>query len=203
MRARLPGGHANVAYVARYNVRDLIGHYVAPVSARGKMCPHACCRNRRVHPANYPVILPSKLLRKASDDDLADHFKKVSRGTSAADEKATAQILHEMERRDELTERKRRHREAVVSTRAARGMEHAAERERIYLQAEEYTRGNWTNKAGERAGISDREILTGRQAVFDRYASDEAREFFATRVSAKYTRPKRRRHGAYRRRITS
>lgn len=42
------------------------------------MCQHACCRGYRVHPANYPVILPNKLLRRASEQDLADHFAKVS-----------------------------------------------------------------------------------------------------------------------------
>ncbi len=211
--ANLPA--ANVARVARYNIRDLIGHWVAPRSGAGKMCPHACCRNRRVHPDNYPVILPSKLLHRASDQDLAEHFKDVSRGSSAKDQRATAQILHEMQRRDELAERKRRHREAVVSTRAARNLEREAERERIYLAGEEFTRGNWTNRAGTRAGISDREILTGRQSVFDRYASEEAREFFRThprptaayfagrdtRVSEKYTERRRRRHAVYRGRL--
>ena len=47
-----------------YNVRDLLGHFVKPRAAKGKMCPHACCRNKRVHPGNMPVILPSKLLAR-------------------------------------------------------------------------------------------------------------------------------------------
>ena len=59
--------------MARYNIRDLIGHFVKPRSAQGKMCPHACCRNRRVHPANMPVILPSRLLGRASDDEPLGH----------------------------------------------------------------------------------------------------------------------------------
>lgn len=63
--------------MARYKVRDLIGHFVKPRSAGGKMCPHACCRNKRVHPDNMPVILPSKLLRRASDEDLAAHYDRV------------------------------------------------------------------------------------------------------------------------------
>jgi hypothetical protein len=38
--------------------------------------------------------------------------------------------------------------------------------------------------------VSDREILTGRQAVFDRYASEEAKEFFRSnpRPTAAYFR---------------
>jgi len=39
-----------------YSVRDLLGHFVRPRSARGKMCPHACCRNKRVHPATYAEV---------------------------------------------------------------------------------------------------------------------------------------------------
>lgn len=88
-------------------------------------------------------------------------------------------------------------------------MEREAETERIFLEAEAYTRGNWTNAAGTRARVSDREILTGRQAVFDRYASEEAREFFLnhprptsaywrgqdTRVTGRYTE----RHRTHRR----
>lgn len=57
-----------------YDRRDLIGHWVRKSQQTQRMCGHACCRNRRVHGANMPVILPNRLLRRASDDDLADHF---------------------------------------------------------------------------------------------------------------------------------
>lgn|SRR5215469_7208972 len=87
--------------MARYNVRDLIGHWVKPRSAEGRMCPHACCRNKRVHPANMPVILPNGLLRRASDDDLAAHYRDVAHKDTPQAERARAQILHEMDRRDE------------------------------------------------------------------------------------------------------
>jgi hypothetical protein len=46
-----------------------------------------------------PVILPSKLLHRASDEDLAAHYDRVQ-GDSRKDERARAQVLHEMERRD-------------------------------------------------------------------------------------------------------
>jgi hypothetical protein len=78
------------------------------------MCPHACCRGYRVHPGNYPVILPNKLLRRASDFDLADHYDQVTRGHTAADRRAELQIIHEMERRDRAAEEARRHHEAVL-----------------------------------------------------------------------------------------
>ncbi len=109
----------------------------------------------------------------------------MSAGDSAKDERARAQILHELDRRDKEQERRRGREQAKVvslaarrDTRAALESERDADRERIYRQAEEATRGNWVNRAGQRAGISDREILSGHQAVFDRYASEEARDYF-------------------------
>jgi hypothetical protein len=46
-----------------YNRRDLIGHWIKRTSPVQRMCGHACCRGYRVHPRNYPVILPDRLLR--------------------------------------------------------------------------------------------------------------------------------------------
>jgi hypothetical protein len=164
--------------VARHYRRDLIGHFIRRRQREQQPCGHACCRGYRVHPDNYPVILPNRLLRSASDEDLAEHYKRVSHGDTAKDRRAEAQIIYEMERRDRLEEERRRHREAVETGRAAQQMERDAERERLYLEAEAYTRGNWVNTQGQARGISDREILTGREEVFQRYASEEAREYF-------------------------
>lgn len=191
-----------------YNRRDLIGHWIERRQSVQKPCTHACCRGFRVHPQNYPTVLPARTLRRASDDDLATHWDKVSQGHTRPDREATQQILHEMERRDQLTESRRRRREAVSANRVASRMERESETERVYRGAEAYTRGNWVNIAGNRVGISDREILSGRQATFYRYASEEAREYFRehprptaayfrgedTRMAGRYTeRPKRRR----------
>lgn len=164
--------------MARRYRRDLIGHFIRNRQPAQQMCTHACCRGYRVHPKNMPVILPNRLLRTASEDDLAKHYDKVSRGDSEADRRAEAQILHEMERRDEVGHARRRRKAAIAGTRAAQRMEHEAERERIYQQADEYTKGNWVNRRGEARGISADEILTGREAVFQRYASEEARAYF-------------------------
>jgi hypothetical protein len=161
-----------------YNRRDLFGHWIMRKQASSRPCTHACCRGFHSHPEHWPVVLPKRKLRGASEDDLAEHFAKVSSGRTEKEQRAAAQILHEMERRDAVAERRRQVREAISVNRSARNMERESERERVYKEAEAYTRGNWVNKAGERLGISDREILTGRQSTFDRYASEEAREFF-------------------------
>jgi len=130
--------------MARYNIRDLIGHFVAPRSARGKMCPHACCRNKRVHPDNMPVILPSRLLRRASDDDLVAHYDRVQ-GDSYREERARAQVLAEMQRHDDEAK--------AMSNRAAarysRQLEQADAVEASYVAADNATRGTCsTGRAG-------------------------------------------------------
>jgi hypothetical protein len=60
--------------MAHYNRRDLIGHWIRRSQPTQRMCTHACCRGRRVHPENMPVILPNKLLHRAKDEDLAAHY---------------------------------------------------------------------------------------------------------------------------------
>jgi hypothetical protein len=164
--------------MARHYRRDLIGHFIRRRQREQQMCTHACCRGYRVHPGNYPVILPNRLLRHASDEDLAGHYDKVVKQDSPRARRAEAQIIYEMERRDRAEAGRRQHRKAVAAGRAARQLEREAETERVYLEAEAYTRGNWVNAKGRARGISDREILTGREEVFQRYASEEAREYF-------------------------
>ena len=157
-----------------YNVRDLLGHFVKPKSAKGKMCPHACCRNKRVHPKNMPVILPSKLLRKASDKDLAEHYERVS-GDSKKEQRARAQVLHEMDRRDaEETARGNR-----SMAKFSRQLEQADAAEASYVAAENHTRGNMVNAKGRARGVNPRTLITGREADFRRYASDELAEYYA------------------------
>ena len=187
-----------------YSVRDLLGHFVKPRSAKGKMCPHACCRNKRVHPDNMPVILPSKLLRRASDEDLAAHYDRVQ-GDSKKDERARAQVLPEMERRDREAEGKKNREHAKFS----RQLEQADAVEASYVHAEAATRGNMVNAKGRARGINPRTLITGREAEFRRYASDELMEYYAThhrptpasfrgadtRVHPVATEPRRRKRG--------
>jgi len=159
-----------------YNVRDLLGHFVRPKSAKGDMCPHACCRNKRVHPANMPVVLPRRLLRRASDEDLAAHYDRVQ-GDSRREDRARMQVLHEMQRRDdEASARKNRE-----HARYSRQLEQADAREASYVAAEEFTRGNMTNRKGRSRDVNPRTLIYARDADFERYASDELKEFYSTR----------------------
>jgi hypothetical protein len=165
--------------MARRYRRDLIGHFVRTQQRTEQPCTHACCRGYRVHPANYPVILPRRTLRRAKDEDLARHFNKVSAGSSPADRWAEAQLLAEMQRRDDADRRQRQRREAIAATRAAGQMEREAEAERIRREAEARTQGYLVTAQGRARGVSDAEILTGRQDVFIRYATPEAKAYFA------------------------
>src|SRR5262245_40305207 len=124
----------------------MIGHWVTPASAAGKMCPHACCRNKRVRPANYPVVLPNPLLRRASEQDLAQHCAKASDRDTPANERARAQLLHEMQRRDDAEAR--RHDRALEHKRRvfSRRIERAEEVDRAWDRAEAATRGNMLNR---------------------------------------------------------
>jgi len=199
-----------------YDRRDRIGHWVRKEQQAQRPCTHACCRGYREHPRNYPVILPDRTLRRARDEDLQQHFTKVSADPSPKARRAELQILHEMERRDraeqQREERARRRdtaAQARTAGRAARRMERESETERIRLEAEAATQGYLVNPRGRARGIADAEILTGRVAVFERYATDEARDYFTahprptaayfrgedTRFTERASEPVRRRRG--------
>jgi hypothetical protein len=107
------------------------------------------------------------------------HFVAVSQMDTPAARRAEAQLLHEMERRDAAEAARRRHIEAVAQNRAARRMERESEDHRIRQEAEAYTSGYLVSPEGRSRGISDEEVLTGREAVFIRYATPEAKEFFS------------------------
>jgi len=184
-----------------YNRRDLIGHWIRKQQRQQQPCTHACCRGYRVHPANYPVILPDRTLHRATDEELERHYRKVNAQETPQARTAELQILHELERRDRADlarrdraraweERRTQHREAVAANRAAARMEREGEAHRIRLEAEERTKGYLVNATGRARGISDEEVLTGREDVFIRYATPEAKEYFAEhpRPTATYFR---------------
>jgi hypothetical protein len=171
-----------------YNRRDQIGHWVKKDQQIYRPCHHACCRGYRAHPSNWPLIPASHALRRAGDEQIMSHYQKVGADTSPQARGVELQLLNEMERRDRAALRERekrrekeRHREAVASNRGARRMEVEAERERIRVESETATRGYLVNAKGRARGIDPEEILTGREAVFRRYASDEAKDYFAAR----------------------
>jgi hypothetical protein len=152
--------------MAYYNIRDLIGHFVKPRSAEGKMCPHACCRNKRVHPENYPVILPDRLLKRASDEDLAE-------GYNTGNDERRAQIVYEMERRDRRDARREAAEERRRERWTARRMERQELIEMSYVQAEAATRGHMLNRRGRDADIDPRSLFTGPESRARKYASEE------------------------------
>jgi hypothetical protein len=164
-----------------YNRRDQIGHWVNKDQQILRPCHHACCRGYRAHPSNWPLIPASRVLRRATDDEINRHYVKVGTDPSAQARGVELQLINEMERRDRREVERRRRREAVASTRAARRMEVEAERERVRVEAEAATQGYLVNRKGRARGINPEEILTGREAVFQRYASDEARDYFRNR----------------------
>lgn len=166
--------------MARYNVRDMLGHWIRPRSAQGKMCPHACCRNKRVHPDNMPVILPNRLLRRVPDDDLAEHFRDIAHKQGTEAERGRAQILHEMDRRDERDKRRAVAAERRRGQAVSRKLERAEAVEQAWAAAEEATKGNMLNRAGQAAGISDRSLFTGPESRARRYASEELLEHWRT-----------------------
>lgn len=195
-----------------YNRRDQIGHWVRKDQQIYRPCKHACCRGYRAHPSNWPIIPASHALRRATDDQLERHYRKVGADPSAQARGVELQIINEMERRDRADMRrqeKERRRVAVANAKAGRRMEVESERERIRVESEAATLGYMVNAAGVRRGINPEEILTGRESVFRRYASDEAREYFAshprptaayfrgrdTRVVERASEPRRRRFG--------
>ena len=104
-----------------------------------------------------PVILPSKLLRRASDEDLAAHYDRVQ-GGSRKDGRARAQVLHDMERRDALPEGKKAREHAKFSRQLAQ----ADAVEASCVHAEAATRGNMVNAKGRTWEISPRTLITGR-----------------------------------------
>jgi hypothetical protein len=187
-----------------YNVRDLLGHFVKPRSAQGDMCEHACCRGRRAHPTGTPKILPSKALRHASDENLAARYASIEGGSKKA-ERGRAQILHEMERRDTDAKAK----DSRAHAKYSRQLEQAEVREAGYVAAENATRGSMVNRKGQSRGVNPRTLIYGREAEFERYASDELKEYFTvhhrptaasfrgedTRYVPKATEPRRRRMG--------
>lgn len=183
-----------------YNRRDDIGHFVDRGERTGQLCHHACCRGYRQHPKHWPKVRADKSLRSESDDELAARFHTLSADNSARARREEFQIIHEMERRDAADERDRRklerdrerreRRDRAAANRAGAKMEREAETERVRVDAEAQTRGNLVNSKGRARGIHPDEILTGREAVFQRYASDEARDYFRThpRPTAAYFR---------------
>ena len=169
--------------MAGYDRRDRIGHWVREEQPERRHCTHACCRGYHEHPKNWPVLPGDRKLRGASDEELASHFARVSRGRTGEHRTAENQILAEMQRRDDRDRRRRERAEAArqgrAATAAAARMDREAAAQAIRDKAERETVGYLVTAEGQARGITDEEILTGRESVFIRYATREAKDFFA------------------------
>jgi hypothetical protein len=186
--------------MARYNVRDILGHYVRPRSARGDLCPHSCCQGQRAHPARMPAYLPPKMLHQASDQQLLDHYDR--HGDCP---RCRKQILREFERRDLTVTR----RKAAGQRATSRRLEREETVEHAYVTAERETRGTLVNRKGTARGVNPRSLFTGSEERARRYASEELLEHWQThgrptaamhhgrdtRVQPRATEPRRRKRG--------
>ena len=200
-----------------YNRRDVLGHWVDRNQQILRPCHHACCRGYRAHPHNLPIVPLARDLRRVSDEQLAARYDRVTREENDPKaRRAELQIIAEFERRDKAEAKtraraaeQRRRWEAAQARKLAKRTDQEIETERIRVAAEQATRGNLVNAKGRARGIHPDEVLRGREEVFQRYASDEAREYFAvqhrptaayfrgrdTRVADRATEPKRRKRG--------
>jgi hypothetical protein len=169
-----------------YNVRDVFGHFVRPVSARGGKCPHACCRNRRIHPDNMPVVPESRVMRRASDEQLERHLRKhsddirviiqVGAEIDRREARRKEQARRRTERQAATAERRRTRAEAREANRAANRMEREAIVEHSFIQAENATNGYMVNRLGQARGISERSLFVGPESRARKYASPELLE---------------------------
>lgn len=159
----------------RYDVRDLLGHWVKPRSKAGQLCPHACCRNRRVHPENFPLILPRELLRRAPEEDLIKHWQSHRCNMNP---RCVNQVIGEIDRREAAGKGAARRREAAAHRAAERRSDRAAIVEAEYQRAESETRGEMVNAAGVRAGVSARSLFTGSEDRALRYSTRELQDYW-------------------------
>jgi hypothetical protein len=162
--------------VARDTSRDQLGHWVAPPSQRGHPCHHSCCQGKRVHPANLPVRINRQYLRSLSNDELEKELISYQR-YSDTHERGFLQILAEDQRRTDVADRRTQAR----ARRQQKASDYSDETYRQWMRAENGIQGGvLLNKAGIRAGVSDRSLLSGSQARANRYASDELKEWWQT-----------------------
>jgi len=154
--------------VARYSIRDLLGHFVKPKARQGDLCPHACCRNRRVHPDRLPVMLKPDMVRRLPEADLIEHYGRV-----ADNPRAAAQALRAIDKRDQAAKVKEARARGAGERKAAARMARDSEVEQAFLAAEAATNGNMVNRKGVRAGVSAQSLMTGSEARAMRYAHDD------------------------------
>lgn len=164
-------------HVSVYNVRDQIGHFVAPRSKRGHPCPHQCCQGKTVHPDALPVKLDRAYLRSLSDDELERELSSYVRYYDKR-EQGTQQVMAEIDRREEQGKRRAVNKARAAERRYQRNQEYSDEVYRQWLKAEHDTNGYMLNKAGQKAGISEMSLFKGPESRVKKYASPELIDWF-------------------------
>jgi hypothetical protein len=160
-----------------YDVRDQLGHWVAPRSMREHPCPHRCCMGKQVHPRNLPVRLDRAYLRSLAEPEL-DRELHAYLGYYDTHEKGAVQIMAEIDRRESIERNAAGRRSRARDRRQARDQEWRDEVYRQWLHAESATRGVMLNREGQRKGIDERTLFTGPEVRVRRYASPELTEWF-------------------------
>jgi hypothetical protein len=152
----------------RYSIRDLLGHF-AKRPQEGKPCPHKCCKGRRRHPAERPIIPDRDVLRAMSEEALVRHVSE----TGSRPELVEAAI-RELDRRERAAARAGRRKEAAEASKA----EHHLAVHAAYIAAESETRGHMLNARGRAAGVDPRTLWTGSERRAHAYASEELRAYW-------------------------
>lgn len=160
-----------------YNVRDQLGHYVKPKSARGHVCHHLCCSGTRVHPDKLPVKISRGYLRTLDAAQLERELD-IYVNFSESHAEGMTQIFSEIDRREEAEKQRARRRMLSAERREHRTAEHADEVYRQWLAAEAGTNGYMLNRAGIKAGINERSLFTGPESRVRKYASRELQDWF-------------------------
>jgi hypothetical protein len=181
--------------VSHYNIRDLLGHFVRPKSARGELCPHKCCGGRRPHPDAEPLVPNKKLLRAMTDEQWMKYAQRVD----WRDERQVQEMIAEAERRDRRDAAARRRATSAADRRRNDAIDFEIEIEAKYLQAEHATRGDLLNKAGKAAHIDPRTLFYGPEARARKYASEELSEWLGRHgrlTKAQFQRGRQRQRSA-------
>lgn len=176
--------------MAKFNVRDILGHFVKP-PREGMMCPHPCCRNKRPHPAGLPVMLSARQVRHLPEDVLVAHADSDRVRDSPAAFKA---ITRELTRRENV--------QAARNRRRGKSDNYREYLEAEWVNAETATNGYMLNRRGLARGIDPRSLWTANDRTRAAYASDELRQYWAkhppvTRAEHDHGRTAAKRHRLY------
>ena len=177
-----------------YNIRDLLGHWVKPKSARGELCPHKCCGGQRAHPQAEPLVPNKALLRAMTDEQWMAHAQQID----WRNERQVQEYIAEAERRDRRDAAARRRATSAADKRRNRAIDFEIEIEAKYLAAEHATRGDLLNKAGKAAHVDPRTLFYGPSARARKYASEELSGWFDTHgrlTRTQFDQGQRRRRG--------